>query len=126
MKKSFVGMSLLPLVILLAACGLAAGPAQETLDPGATQTLPGETDGAIDIHCTETDPHPLGLSIAETYNVSYEQVMTWFCSGYSFENILIALETGQAMDIPPDTLLQMLLEKDWEEIWVEIGFTGET
>jgi hypothetical protein len=125
MEKSFLGMSLLPLVVLLAACGLAAGPSQEALDPGATQTLAGQTDGAVDIHCTETDPHPLGLSIAETYDIRYEQVMTWFCSGYSFENILIALETGQATDIPPETLLQMLLEKDWEEIWAEIGFTGE-
>jgi len=126
MKKSCFGISLLPLVILLSACNLAAGPAQETLDQGASQSLPGQTDGVVNIHCTETDPHPLGQSIAETYEVSYDQVMTWFCSGYSFENILIALETSQAMDIPPETLLQMLLEKDWEEIWVEIGFTGET
>ena len=73
--------------------------------------------------CTYTDPHPIGQSIAETYVVSYQQVMDWFCSGFSFENILIALETSQAVDIPPDTLLEMLLEKEWEDIWQEIGFT---
>jgi hypothetical protein len=73
--------------------------------------------------CTYTDPHPIGQSIAETYAVSYQQVMDWFCSGFSFENILIALETSEAVDIPPDTLLEMLLEKEWEEIWQEIGFT---
>ncbi len=74
--------------------------------------------------CTFTDPHPIGQSIAQTYQVSYQQVMTWFCSGYSFDNILIALETSAAVDIPPDVLLNMLLEKEWEEIWEQVGLTG--
>jgi hypothetical protein len=74
--------------------------------------------------CTETNPHPIGQSIAESYELEYDQVMRWFCVGYSFENILIALETSEAVDIPPGALLEMLLEKDWEEIWVEIGFVN--
>lgn len=72
--------------------------------------------------CADSNPHPIGESIAATYEVSYQQVMTWFCGGYSFENILIALETSEAVDVPADTLLQMLLEKEWEEIWREVGF----
>ena len=73
--------------------------------------------------CAEGDMHSIGQSITTTYEVSYEQVMTWFCSGYSFENILIALETNEAVDVPAELLLQMLQEKEWEEIWVEVGFT---
>jgi hypothetical protein len=84
--------------------------------------LPGEVEATVDIHCTETDPHPIGQRISEGYGISYQQTMTWFCSGYSFENILVALETSAAADFPADTLLQMSLEKEWEEIWVEIGF----
>jgi hypothetical protein len=76
----------------------------------------------VDIYCTGTDPHPIGQSIAGTYAVPYQQVMTWFCSGYSFENILVALETSEAVDIKAETLLLMLLDKEWEEIWDEIGF----
>ncbi|HXF84509.1 MAG TPA: hypothetical protein VNK49_03890 [Anaerolineales bacterium] len=72
--------------------------------------------------CTTVNPHPIGQGIAETYDVSYEQVMAWFCEGFSFENIMIALETSEAVDIPAETLLRMLLEKNWEEIWDEIGF----
>lgn len=87
---------------------------------------PAEVDAPVDIHCTEEDPHPIGQNIAETYAVPYEQVMTWFCSGFSFENILVALETSDAADIPADALLQMLLEKEWEEIWDEIGFANNT
>ncbi|MFH2103101.1 MAG: hypothetical protein ABIJ39_07075 [Chloroflexota bacterium] len=113
LKKHFTIILMLAAVLALAACSPAgqAGQAQPT--------------PTVDIHCTETDPHPIGQSIAETYAVTYEQVMTWFCSGFSFDNILIALETGEAVDIPADTLLQMLLEKDWEQIWTEVGFTPD-
>lgn len=76
-------------------------------------------------NCTEADPHPIGENIALTYDIPYDQVMVWYCSGYSFENILIALETSEAVDIPAEALLQMLLEKDWETIWDAVGFTGE-
>jgi hypothetical protein len=84
--------------------------------------LPAAGDNTVDINCTDTNPHPIGQSIAGTYALSYQQVMIWFCSGYSFENILVALETSEAVDLPADMLLQMLLEKEWEEVWAEIGF----
>lgn len=82
---------------------------------------PTATDDSYD--CTSATPSPIGQSISATFEIPYETVMTWFCDGYSFENILIALETSEAVDVPPETLLQMLLDKSWEEIWVEIGFT---
>ncbi len=88
-------------------------------------TAPALADKAtptVDIRCSESDPNPIGQDIATTYGIPYEQVMLWFCQGYSFDNILIALETSEATDIPAETLLQMLLEKDWETIWQEIGF----
>jgi hypothetical protein len=75
--------------------------------------------------CTDTNPHPLGQSITETYDVSYEQVMTWFCDDFTFDDILIALETGEAMDISASVLLEMRVEKTWTEIWSEIGLTQE-
>jgi hypothetical protein len=94
--------------------------ATEGLRPAVTEG----DEGASDDQCTYTDPHPIGMSIADTYQVSYEQVMSWFCSGYSFDNILIALETSDAVDVPPDVLLDRLLETDWEDIWEEVGLTG--
>jgi hypothetical protein len=81
-------------------------------------------ESAVDADCTDLNPHPIGASIAADYEVSYEQVMIWFCSGYSFENILIALETSEAVEVPAEDLLEMLLEMEWEEIWVEVGLTG--
>ncbi len=104
-------------VIALAACGPEDGSSGI-----ATSSAPqsGESAGT---DCEGAEPHPIGQSIAEAYAVPYEQVMTWFCSGYSFDNIMVALETSQAVDVPAQTLLDMLLEKDWDAIWEEVGFT---
>jgi len=107
-----ITLALLPSLLLLAAC---AAP--------LSYEYGGAPEPTVDIHCTDTDPHPIAVSITETYDVTYEQVMTWFCSGYSFDNILIALETAEATDSDPDELLEMLLEKDWEQIWSELGLT---
>lgn len=129
----------LALLLAVTACNLsrsgieapAENPQSETGSaPDAQTSSPSSSDeaqtgeSAADANCTELNPHPIGASIAADYEVSYEQVMTWFCSGYSFENILIALETSEAVEVPAEALLQMLLEKEWEEIWVEVGLTG--
>jgi hypothetical protein len=132
------------LIIGLAACapagqssegGLQAPPASNSDSRSASPDAvdePSESPGGTEeeawpvFDCTETNPHPMGQSIAETYeDVSYEQVMTWFCDGYTFDDILIALETSEATDVPASSLLEMLWEKPWEEIWEEIGFLQE-
>lgn len=115
MKRLWI---VLPLFLLLFVSCQSQAPFLIVASPADTATP------TVDIHCSDTDPNPLGKDIAKTYSVPYEQVMTWFCQGYSFDNILIALETSEATDIPAETLLQMLLEKDWETIWQEIGFVA--
>jgi hypothetical protein len=97
----------------------AATPAQAESTPAGWQ----DDTVSMVFDCTETNPHPIGLSTSQTYQITYERVMTWFCDGYSFDNILVALETSAATGIAPDVLLEMLLEKDWDEIWLEIGLT---
>lgn len=120
-------LNLLFAVILLGFTACAAPPsgseATDSIVQQATSTaLPAVVENAGD-SCLEGETHPIGESITRTYDVSYEQVMAWFCSGYSFDNILIALETSEAVDVPADNLLKMLQEKEWEQIWVEVGFT---
>jgi hypothetical protein len=137
--------------IFFAACSAGQGVEAPASTPSPTPFLPARLDStgnlseaamnldsseqttvpqpvlAVDIHCTETDPHPLGQSIAGTYKVSYEQVMTWFCSGISFDNILIALETSTAAGIPANLLLEMHLQgESWETIWDTIGFVEQS
>jgi hypothetical protein len=130
-KKPFLIALLALLLMALAACGApqpGQQPSEVSVQPNSPTALPppadvAQSESADGSTCIDGTPHPIGQSIATTYEVSYEQVMSWFCSGYSFENILIALETSDAVDVPADTLLQMLQEQEWEEIWVEVGFT---
>ena len=114
-------------VLGLSACG-SPQPGSDAQDVNVPPILPTPaiqptSREPVNFDCADDgSQHPVGMSIAETYQVPYEQVMEWFCDGYSFDNILIALETSEAVNVPADTLLEMLLEKEWEQIWNEVGF----
>jgi hypothetical protein len=65
--------------------------------------------------------NPVGQSISDRFDLTYEEVVTWFCSGYT-EDILLALQTSQQQkDLPTEELLEMRKSKSWEEIWEEVG-----
>ncbi|MBS3750302.1 MAG: hypothetical protein KGY39_02225 [Anaerolineales bacterium] len=74
--------------------------------------------------CPEADPQPIAVSISEKFDVSYEKVIDWYCDGYIFEDILLALQTSKMSDVEPDTLLEEIKEKTWEEIWDNLGITN--
>ena len=124
MSDTRMRILLLTLTALLITCMVACS-AEQTTKP--TKSAPSsEQDSSqstveIDINCTETNPHPVGQSIAETFDLTYEEVMTWFCSGYTFEDILIGLQTSREADLPTEELLEMSESKSWEEIWEEVG-----
>ena len=67
----------------------------------------------------------IGQGIADEYEfASYEEVMTWFCSGAEFEDILVALQTEDQTGTPTEEILVMLADGfTWEEIWLVIGLT---
>jgi hypothetical protein len=104
------------LIVFMVACSN-----EQATEP----TEPPQSTVEIDINCTETNPHPVGQSIAESFNLTYEEVMTWFCSGYTFEEILLALQTSRQTDLPAEELLEMSQSKSWEEIWEETDLFGQ-
>ena len=75
--------------------------------------------------CLNGEVSPIGEAIAEEYEAaSYEQVMTWFCDGAAFEDILTALETEAQTDTPAVEMLEMIADGfTWEEIWQLTGLT---
>jgi hypothetical protein len=95
------------LALLMAACGKS--------EPAA----------ADNIHCTEVDPHPVAQGIARKFDVTYEEVMTWFCGGHSFDDILLALETAELVDRPADELLTMKENSSWDQLWEELGLVSQ-
>ncbi len=74
-------------------------------------------------NCLGYDVNPIGEAIADEYeHANYQQVMTWFCNGAEFEDILVALETEIQTDTTADEILQMLAEGfSWEDIWLITG-----
>lgn len=71
--------------------------------------------------CSTLNPHPVAQSMVETFNVSYDEVMTWYCDGYAFSDILLALETSDLADVPVPDLLPLVRNQSWEEIWDDLG-----
>jgi len=94
-----------------------------TLSPIKATTSPIETAPP---NCLGDETSPIGQTIADEYDtVTYEQVMTWFCSGAEFEDILVALETEEQTDTSADEMLKMLADGfTWEEIWQLVGLTN--
>jgi hypothetical protein len=138
---------LLLTMMLISACGTESSPpiephvpvmatqAQENKDPIVETSVPADTLITIASatspsettapNCLGDEISPIGQSIAEDYgSASYEQVITWFCDGAEFEDILVALETETLVDTPAEEMLQMLADGfTWDEIWLFVGLT---
>ncbi|MGD8403216.1 MAG: hypothetical protein PVJ21_06125 [Anaerolineales bacterium] len=98
-------------------------PTQETV-PTPVQTR-SSSDATSPPTCLGDEVSSIGQAIADEYeSVSYDQVMTWFCNGAEFEDILVALETESQTGTPTEEMLQMLADDfTWDEIWLMIGLT---
>ncbi len=98
--------------------------ASPTANQFPEQEIVEEVDPEDNIYCKGDDVHPIGENISQTYDVTYEEVIRLYCSGFSFDNILLAFATSQQTDYEynPRELLQMRLAMSWDEIWNEIGF----
>ena len=137
MKTKSLIIVLLITLVLITACGAQPDsviepntpdtpiqtPEKSEPVPVTEESLPPiETAGP---DCLGDEISPIGQSIADDYKIiNYKQVMTWFCNGAEFEDILVALETAEQTDTTADEMLQMLAEGfTWEEIWQLVGLT---
>lgn len=130
--KICTGMILL--AFLIAACGSGEAPPEVNDAPGGEPQLvatQGSADGttveraevtATITACLQQDPQEIAMGIAGQFEVEYDQIMTWFCSGHSYEDILLALESSQGTEYSVDALLAMIDQgKTWDQIWEQIG-----
>ena len=88
-----------------------------------------ETDGGAganpETDCSTLNPHPIAQGMEQKFDVSYDEVMTWYCSGYAFSDILLALETSDLADVPVLDLLPLTENQSWNEIWDDLGVSHE-
>ena len=92
----------------------------ERESPQPEETQPVETP---DADCPGEETNTIGQGIADEYEfASYEVVMTWFCKGAEFEDVLVALQTEEQSGTPAEEMLVMLAGGfTWEEIWLVVG-----
>jgi hypothetical protein len=94
--------------------------ATNTPSPTVTGTLPTETPTPTmtftpsvmpkneNSRCdNRSDVQPEGLRLAQRYQVSYEEIMDWFCKGFGFGEIDLAYELSQASGIPVSEIFRL-------------------
>lgn len=88
---------------------------------------PGDDGGPAEgYYCSQTEtPHPFGARLAERYNTEYATLQTWFCEGFGWGQIMLALETGQLTGNEAESFLAARSEgQGWGQIWKELGLIG--
>lgn len=102
-----------------------------TVETPTQDAAPDEQPAPASTHeptCYPDGDHPIAISIVDLYHdiTTYEEVMTWFCDGALFEDILNALSTEELSGMEAETTLIMLAEgKTWNQIWLELGVINE-
>jgi hypothetical protein len=105
----------------------AMGESNEETTTDGSDGEPAEEESGVEptenpqTNCSSLNPHPMAEGMAEQFDVTYDEVMTWYCDGSAFSDILLALETEQLVDQSPEELLSMLEDSSWEEIWQDLG-----
>lgn len=87
--------------------GTPVSSATPSLTPPVTPTLPGSATPGANTTCTGANPHPQGLRLAQRYNVSYEEIMGWFCQNFGFGEIDLAYSLSQQSGKPVAEIFAM-------------------
>jgi hypothetical protein len=85
---------------------------------------PAVSDEEKEDRCPDGLPesHPKGESLAEKYEVTYEEIMGWFCEGFGFGEIDIAYNLSQQSDRPVAEIFEMRASGlGWGQIRRELG-----
>jgi hypothetical protein len=86
----------------------------------------GDDDPSSGFYCTQSDiPHPFGARLAEHYNVEYTILQEWFCSGFGWGQVMLALQTGTITGEDPGGLLARRSNGEgWGNIWQSLRLIG--
>ena len=132
MKHRFVAtVGLFILILITAGCGSDSLKSSffqsrpETAETALLEESPIEPTENPETNCSSLNPHPVAEGITEKFPISYDEVMTIYCDGYAFSDILLALETEQLIDQSVEDLLILLETHSWEEIWDDLGVSPE-
>jgi len=110
---------LLIILTVIMVSTLACGSQTDSV-PTAEATSPPNQEAGQPV-CQETPAPSMVVSISETFEVPEEQIEAWYCSGESFEDILLALQTSELSDLSPEDILERKDDIGWEQLWTELN-----
>lgn len=101
------------------------------LEKNKTEGDEGEGEGGkvSSAYCSgdKEGDHPFAANIANTYGVSVDEVMGYYCQGVGFGQIMLALQTGK-MEGATSSVGDMLAAREsglgWGQIWQEMGIVS--
>ncbi|NQS91113.1 MAG: hypothetical protein HQ574_01775 [Chloroflexi bacterium] len=127
-NKITIAFGMILLLLVSAGCQSDSLKASYFQSEPETTSLEESTEDPVEnpeTNCAAINPHPVAEGMAETYQITYEEVMTLYCDGFAFSDILLALETTTLVDQSPEDLLALLETRTWEEIWADLGVNQE-
>ncbi len=72
---------------------------------------------------TATEPHPVLTKLAEHFAVSYDELLVWYCDGWTSGQIAIAYTLSQETGVPVADIFAMRESGlNWREILVKLGY----
>jgi hypothetical protein len=79
-------------------------------------------------YCTQSDEmHPFGARLVDRYGMDYATLQDWFCSGFGWGQVMLALQTATITSDDPNSLLDARSAgQGWGEIWQELGLIGKS
>lgn len=93
-----------------------------TVTPTATVTPTVTPTPIVEVDCTGADPHPVGVSLANQFQVTYEEIMGWFCAGFGFGEIELAYQTSLQAGVPVEEIFALRQSGlGWGQIWQSLG-----
>jgi hypothetical protein len=96
-------------------------PEEEEKEPVDDQDDPSEG-----YYCVQSDVmHPLAVRLLDRYETDYETLQGWFCDGFGWGQIMLALQTSETTDDLPGDLLNRRREGEgWGKIWQDLKLIG--
>ena len=91
------------------------------IDDGPKQPKDGAyCDGSKEKH------HPAAEKLSLAYDVSYEEIIGWYCKGYGFGEIDLAYRIGQEASVPVEEIFDRRASGlGWGEIMKAYGVSGK-
>lgn len=109
------------------------GTVNEDGSVSALEVMPEEEDEGEEeedlnngYYCTQSEvPHPFGARLAESFEVEYAMIQGWFCDGFGWGQVMLALQTGEITGEDPESLLELRRGgSGWGQIWHELNLIG--